>query len=273
MIVFPNCKINLGLQVIRKRSDGYHDISTAFYPIPLSDSLEIIADHSLDTPIVFTSSGLPIDGTGVSNNLCVRAFELIKKDHPGLPPVRMHLHKVIPMGAGLGGGSSDAAYTLKLIDDKFQLGISTSKLEEYALELGSDCPFFIRNKPCLATGRGEQMIALNLDLSAYSFVLIYPAIHIGTSWAFSEIVPSETNKDLSAILSQPIESWKHSLVNDFEAAVFRKHPELASVKQQLYEQGALYASLTGSGSVVYGIFSQKPLLNELFDPSFDVFIL
>ncbi|HSB94522.1 MAG TPA: 4-(cytidine 5'-diphospho)-2-C-methyl-D-erythritol kinase, partial [Flavitalea sp.] len=211
MIVFPNCKINLGLQVLRKRADGYHDISTIFYPIPLTDSLELVTDITLKDPILFTSSGIEV-GTSLEENLCVRAFRLLKSRYPELPSVRMHLHKVIPMGAGLGGGSSDAAFTLKLINQKYQLGISTGQLQDFALELGSDCPFFIENKPCFATGRGEEMQPASIDLSRYKLVLVYPGIHISTSWAFGAIDPGISHIAMDPVLSEPVNNWKNFLV-------------------------------------------------------------
>lgn len=271
MIVFPNCKINLGLQVLRKRSDGFHDISTLFYPVPLADSLEVITYKSISEPIVFTSSGLST-GTDINDNLCIKAFQLLKNEYPNLPPLRMHLHKVIPMGAGLGGGSSDAAFTLKLLNLKYQLDIPVEKLEAFALQLGSDCPFFIENKACYATGRGEDMEPAEIDLAKYSLVLVYPGIHISTPWAFNNITPAGKTADLRQIVSQPVEYWKDELFNDFENPVFKMYPQIAEIKQTLYNQGAIYSAMSGSGSVVYGIFKQKPSLEGVFDDSFRVFI-
>lgn len=257
MIVFPHCKINLGLQILRKRSDGYHDLATIFYPVALTDCLEVIADPSVQEDPEFTQTGLEI-AAGHAENLCVRAYRLLKADFPALPPCRLHLHKVIPMGAGLGGGSSDASYTLRLLNEKFQLQLTPDRLEQYAGQLGSDCAFFIHHKPCLGTGRGDQLKPLDLDLSAYAFVLVYPGIHISTPWAFSRLTPGTGHPDLETIIAGPIGEWKHQLANDFEEPVFREYPQLAAIKATLYEQGALYASLSGSGSTLFGIFQSKP---------------
>ena len=253
MILFPNCKINLGLHILRKREDGFHDLETIFYPIPLQDALEIVHHPSPATDIEFSGSGLKVEGA-LSDNICVKAYFLLKKDFPQLPPVKMHLHKTIPMGAGLGGGSADGAFTLLLINQKFNLGISKEQLIRYALQLGSDCPFFINNTPCFATGRGETMENISLDLTAYKFVLVNPGIHVNTGWGFSQLKPTAERPSLREIINQPIESWKDSLTNDFEEPVGRHHPEIAAIRQVLYQQGAVFASMTGSGSTVYGIF-------------------
>jgi 4-diphosphocytidyl-2-C-methyl-D-erythritol kinase len=255
MIVFPPAKINLGLNIVRKRTDGYHDLETIFYAIPLRDALELMIDPDLpDAPSpVFTSSGLNIDGPPEAN-ICLRAYQLLKHDYPELPPVRMHLHKVIPMGAGLGGGSSDGASTLAAINRLAGLGITQDRLLAYALALGSDCPFFLYGKPCFATGRGEIMQPVPLNLSGYGLVLVNPGIHVSTAEAFRGILPAVPAKPVSGIVQQPIGTWKDALINDFEAAIFRLHPEIGAVKQALYAAGALYASMSGSGSTVYGIF-------------------
>jgi 4-diphosphocytidyl-2-C-methyl-D-erythritol kinase len=184
----------------------------------------------------------------------------------------MHLHKVIPMGAGLGGGSSDAAFALKLFNQKYQLGISDEKLKEFALELGSDCPFFIENKACIATGRGEQLLPVNIDLSNYRLVLVYPGIHISTPWAFGAVEPGLNHISIDKVPSLPVTSWQKYLVNDFEAPVFREYPQIAEIKETLYSQGAIFASMSGSGSVVYGLFDQLPSLQDAFDKSYQVFI-
>ncbi|MEX6686598.1 4-(cytidine 5'-diphospho)-2-C-methyl-D-erythritol kinase [Danxiaibacter flavus] len=251
MIVFPNCKINLGLNIISKRSDGFHNLETVFYPLPLRDSLEIISDESGD--VSFTSSGISIPGSA-EGNLCIKAYDLLKKDFPQLPGIKMHLHKSIPIGAGLGGGSADGAYTLLLLNRKFQLAISEENLIDYALQLGSDCPFFIINKPCFATGRGEQMEPLPVDLAAYKFVIVNPQIHINTGWAFSQLSPAKPVQSVKDIVCQPVENWKASLFNDFEQPVVKQYPEIAGIKDTLYAQGAVYASMSGSGSTVYGLF-------------------
>lgn len=261
MIVFPNCKINLGLHILNKREDGYHNLETVFNPVPLNDALEIIRyPGQTGEEISFQTTGLSIEGDQ-QNNLCIKAYKLLKKDFPQLPSVQMHLHKVIPMGAGLGGGSSDGAFALQLINQKFQLGISEQQLIDYALQLGSDCPFFIINKPAFATGRGEQMTPVELNLSDYRFALINPQIHVNTGWAFSQLnLNSESHTDRpdpASIIQQPIDTWKEQLINDFEEPVADKYPVIADIKQKLYDAGAVYASMTGSGSTVFGIFHKS----------------
>lgn len=254
MLVFPNCKINLGLNILQKRGDGFHNLETLFYPISFTDILEVVNDAQSKAGIEFTATGLPVDGSG-DDNLCLKAFHLLKKDFPQLPAVKVHLHKVIPMGAGLGGGSADAAFMLKLLNDKFKLGIPADQLIKYALQLGSDCPFFIINKPCYATGRGEILEEIQLDLSAHRIVLINPGIHINTGWAFSQITPAFPKRTIKEIIQQPVNTWKDELVNDFEKAVLPVHPQIKKIKEELYQQGALYASMSGSGSTVFGIFN------------------
>lgn len=273
MIVFPNCKINLGLRILRKRTDGYHDLETLFYPLPLYDVLEGILDTGYgvrnsdnnrdESPIQFSSSGFSINGN-VDDNLCVKAYKLLKNDFAQLPPVQMHLQKTIPAGAGLGGGSADAAFTLKLLNQKFDLHLSSDQLIHYALQLGSDCPFFIINTPCLATGRGEILEQLTLDLSAYKFVIVNPAIPINTTHAFSEIIPALPEKALSQIIQQPVATWKDEVINDFEKTVFIQHPEIEAIKNQLYDGGAVYASMSGSGSTVYGVFKKETPFSHFF---------
>ena len=215
MIVFPNCKINLGLKILGKRDDGFHNLETVFYPIPFKDALEIIANTQNKNGVEFTGTGLAVDGEAI-DNLCVKAYQLLKNDFPQLPAVKIHLHKAIPMGAGLGGGSADAAFMLRLLNEKFNLNLSTPQLLNYALQLGSDCPFFISNKPCMATGRGEVLEEVAVDLSAYKIVLINPGIHINTGWAFSQL--SHFSKPLDSLkgsdgskpsdpYKQPIETW------------------------------------------------------------------
>lgn len=259
LIVFPNCKINLGLRIIRKRPDGFHDLQTIFYPLPLHDILEIIKDNTSGkrTDIAFSVSGLEIQGKP-EDNLCVQAFSLLKKDFPTLPPPAIHLHKKIPTGSGLGGGSSDAAFTLMLLNDLYHLQLSREHLVQYALTLGSDCPFFIMNEPCYAQSRGESLETIDLDLSAYTIVLVYPGIHISTAWAFSTLHPLEREKHLQDLIGLPVEQWKAVLENDFEKPVFEIYGELKEARDRLYQQGALYAGLSGSGSTLFAIFSSKP---------------
>ncbi|MBV9989547.1 MAG: 4-(cytidine 5'-diphospho)-2-C-methyl-D-erythritol kinase [Chitinophagaceae bacterium] len=252
MVSFPNCKINLGLYITRKREDGYHDLETVFYPLPLKDALEII--RRSDDEIRFTQTGLEIPGDS-SDNLCMKAYRLLKKDFPQIGGVEMHLHKKIPMGAGLGGGSADGAFTLKMLNKLFQLGLPEEQLLHYALQLGSDCPFFIRNRPCLAAGRGEAMKDIDLDFSHYRFVLVDPGIHISTAWAFASIEPRKPRYAIEDVIWLPFIEWQEDgPVNDFEPAVTKEYPEIARIKNALYKAGAMYASMTGSGSTVYAIF-------------------
>lgn len=264
MIVFPNCKINLGLNILRKRADGFHDLETVFYPLPFTDILEVTGTKAGESETTFSATGLKVDGSS-SDNLCIKACQLLKKDFPQLPAVNIHLHKAIPAGAGLGGGSADAAFMLKLLNDKFNLTLPTPKLLNYALQLGSDCPFFIINKPCFATGRGEKLEEIPVDLSAYQFVLINPRIHVNTGWAFSKVSSSLPERSVKEIINQPIPTWKDELKNDFEEAVFAAHPEVKSIKEDLYNQGAVYASMSGSGSTVFGLFDKSVPVSRNFE--------
>ena len=259
MLVFPNCKINIGLKILDKREDGYHNIETFFLPVALNDAFEIIEIEDKNNSVSFTSSGLAIDGA-TDNNLCIKAYYLLKKDFPNLPSIKMHLHKNIPMGAGLGGGSADAAFTLLLINNQFKLNLSQQQLMAYALLLGSDCPFFISNKPEIATGRGEILEPQHIDLSPYKIVLVYPSIHVNTKDAFEGLkLQKETSKlpSTTQIISQPISEWKHLLKNDFELPVFKKYPVLQQIKNSFYQHDAIYAAMSGTGSSMYGIFKKE----------------
>jgi 4-diphosphocytidyl-2-C-methyl-D-erythritol kinase len=252
--------------VVRKREDGYHDLETIFYPLPLRDALEVVkretANVKREIPendtVSLQMSGLTVQGK-TEDNLCIKAYNLLKKDFPQLGDIDLYLHKAIPMGAGLGGGSADGAFTLQALNDKFQLNISREKLLDYSLQLGSDCPFFIINKPCYATGRGELLQSIQLDLSACSFLVVHPGVHINTGWAFSQLTPAPSPQPLPEIIQQPVASWRNNLTNDFEAPVCKHHPALQAIKDALYEAGALYASMTGSGSCFYGIFPKNQL--------------
>lgn len=269
MIVFPHCKINLGLNILRKREDGFHDLETVFYPLPWTDALEIIRDPNDSGTVTFSASGLVIDGKE-EDNLCVRAWHLLKKDFPQLPAIKLHLHKDIPMGAGLGGGSSDGAFTLKLLNEKFELNIPDPVLINYAASLGSDGPFFIQDKPCFATGRGEILEPVEADLSAYHILMVNPGIHVNTGWAFSQLSPALPTKKISTIIRQPMETWKQELVNDFEGPVVHQYPAIGRIKSSLYKMGALYAAMSGSGSTVYGIFDQEIPVTPFTDPGYFV---
>jgi 4-diphosphocytidyl-2-C-methyl-D-erythritol kinase len=273
VVIFPHCKINLGLNVVRKRDDGYHDLETFFLPIPFYDCLEIIqhpgVSGSKENGIQLSHSGIPIPGEA-SQNLCVRAYHLLRQDFPGLPSIMLHLHKNIPTGAGLGGGSSDGAFTLRLLNTKFRLGISVEKLADYALSLGSDAPFFVQDKPCYGGRRGEALEPFEVNLPGYSIVLVNPGIEISTAWAFGQIVPQQRVDHIMHDLSEGNPGiWKDKLVNDFEKPVFEKYPEIKLIKEKLYAAGAAYASMSGSGSTVYGFFEGNPPEIE-FNPRYFV---
>lgn len=255
MVIFPNCKINLGLNILQKREDGYHNLETVFFPVPFYDILEIVSSNKT----YFKNTGI-LAGK-IENNLCVKAYHLLKEDFPQLPEVQMHLYKTIPIGAGLGGGSADAAFTLLLLNKKYDLNISDEKIFEYALLLGSDCPFFIKNKPVFATSRGEKMKEINLSLSGYKIIIINPRIHINTKSVFEKINPCVPLKGILEIIQQPVETWKNELVNDFEKVVFNEHPQIKKIKEKLYEHNAIYASMTGTGSTVFAIFKSTDKIN------------
>lgn len=270
MLTFPNAKINIGLNIVEKRDDGFHNIESVFYPIGLKDALEVARDKDAgDKPgIRLSSTGIAIPGSS-SANLCVKAYELISKDYP-LPPVKAHLHKVIPIGAGLGGGSADAAFFIKLLNDHFELGLAWGELHHYARQLGSDCSFFITNKPAFAEGRGDAYERIDLDLSQYTIALVYPNIHIGTAEAYSGVKPKKPSYSLEqTVLEKPVEEWRGIVHNDFEDSVFVKYPEIKAIKEKLYELGAVYSSMSGSGSSVYGIFKQEVDVKSEF-PGFNV---
>lgn len=257
MITFPPCKINLGLNILNKRQDGYHNISTCFYPVAWTDILEIIPSHTFS----FSMSGNNIPGRD-EDNLCIKAYKLLQKDF-NIPPVKIHLHKTIPTGAGLGGGSSDAAYCLRTLKQIFNLDISQQNLQSYAGEIGSDCAFFIQDKPQLGTGRGEILTDIAISLKGKFLMLLKPDIHVSTAEAYAGITPAQPEKDLQSLLEQtPLGSWKNLIQNDFENSVFKKYPQIKAIKQKLYDMGALYASMSGSGSSVFGIFSDPQQIPE-----------
>jgi 4-diphosphocytidyl-2-C-methyl-D-erythritol kinase len=261
MVLFPNAKINLGLSVIEKRSDGFHNLETVFYPIQWTDALEVIS--SGDQPISLNTSGLSVDGD-IANNLCYKAWELLAKDYT-LPNLQAHLHKVLPMGAGLGGGSADAAFMLKMINEVANLGLTNEMLSNYASKLGSDCAFFIENKPVFADGRGDHFTPIELDLSNFYFVIVMPPVTVNTAEAYSWIRPQTPKFRIQESIKLPIVKWKDYLINDFEAPVIKKHPLIGEIKNRLYSEGAIYASMSGSGASVYGIFDAKPKLSQYKD--------
>jgi len=256
MIQFPHSKINLGLNIIEKRSDGFHNIETVLYHVPLTDALEII--HAQDGIFQFQATGLDIPGK-TEHNLCIRAFHMLKTDFR-LPNVKIYLHKVIPAGSGLGGGSSDGAGTLKMLNELFDLGLGSQQLKQYARRLGSDCAFFIEDHPQFAFQKGDQLEQIEVDLAGKYIVIVIPDVHIVTEVAYGLVVPGKPVLPLKNMLGLPVEDWKDRLVNDFEKPVFEKYPVIGAIKQQLYNSRAIYASLSGSGSAVYGIFKEAPEL-------------
>ncbi|PRD56381.1 4-(cytidine 5'-diphospho)-2-C-methyl-D-erythritol kinase [Sphingobacterium gobiense] len=254
MISFANAKINIGLNIVGKRADGYHFLESVFYPFPLYDIIEITSSEpATKTTLEITGLALPVE----DNNLCLRAYHLLAEKFK-IPPVHIHLHKQIPYGAGLGGGSSDGAFVLKMLNEKFDIGLSTLQLENEAAKLGADCPFFIQNKPCYAEGIGTDLSPVPIDLSDRFLVLVKPSVNISTAEAYQQVVPHPAKDDLKEVLHLPVQDWKFYVKNDFEEGVFDKYPLIREIKLALYAQGAMYASMSGSGSAVYGIFS-KPI--------------
>lgn len=260
MLVFPNAKINIGLNIIERRSDGFHNIESVFYPVRWRDGLEMIkAEH-----FEFRTTGLPIPGDE-NNNLIIKALRLIEATS-GVAVTNsiVHLHKVIPMGAGMGGGSADGAFALQLANDLFELNLTTVELQNMARQLGSDCAFFIENKPAFCFDRGDQFHETPLNLAGKQLVIVNPNIHISTAEAYAGVQPRKWQIGLKRAILQPIETWKENIKNDFEDSLLPKYPIIEEIKQQLYAYGAVYASMTGSGSTVYGIFNEKPKLQGAF---------
>ncbi|QZT36410.1 4-(cytidine 5'-diphospho)-2-C-methyl-D-erythritol kinase [Halosquirtibacter xylanolyticus] len=267
MLYFPNAKINIGLNVISKREDGFHNLSTLFYPLQLCDGLEIV-ENGLDHTR-FTQSGLTIEGE-LTDNLVYLALLLIKERFE-IPNLDIHLHKKIPFGAGLGGGSADASFMLKALNEMFNLELNTQELIDLSVQLGSDCPFFIINTPCFATGRGEELVPTDLDLSGYRLVLVNPNIMVSTPEAFRYVTPHEPFTSLEEAILNPLPSWKGLVENDFEKSVFCQYPAIQELKTKLYQEGATYVSMSGSGSSVFGIFKNTVAWNrEVIDPSYFV---
>ncbi|MCD6111779.1 MAG: 4-(cytidine 5'-diphospho)-2-C-methyl-D-erythritol kinase [Bacteroidales bacterium] len=264
MICFPNCKINLGLKVKGKRPDGYHNIETVFYPVNLTDVLEIIPAQ--DGIFDFNITGIEIPGD-ITENLCVKAYNLLAKEYK-IPSVKIHLHKNIPIGAGLGGGSSDAAFTLILLDKIFSLNLTKNKLIEMSSQLGSDCAFFIENKPCFAYEKGNIMETINLDLKKYKFIIIKPNINISTTEAYKNIFFDDNTESLKIQINKPVETWRDNIFNDFEKYIFKSYPEIKKIKEFFYQKGAIYASMSGSGSAVYGIFEDDVNIENPFQEYF-----
>ncbi len=265
MLFFPNAKINIGLNVVQKRNDGFHNLETVFYPIDLKDALEFVEAENKETTLKTT--GIEID-SNIKNNLCYKAYSLMAEGFD-IPPLNIHLHKIIPLGAGLGGGSSDASFLIKEINKYFNLNINSAQLENLAAQIGSDCPFFIKNKPVFAYGRGEKFEEIALDLSDYYIYIIKPDVFVSTADAFSGITPKKPHQSVKDLINQPIDSWKDYIFNDFENTIFKKYPLLAEIKDSMYDMGAVYASMSGSGSAIYGIFVNQPTPNIKYNAAFN----
>lgn len=259
MIIYPRAKLNLGLNIVEKRSDGYHNLETVFYPINIHDTLEVEPSDSLRLQLY----GVPLEGD-VNENLVLKAWRLLNNDHP-LPPVNIHLHKAIPSQAGMGGGSSDGAFMLRLLNELFQLNLSNEELIKKATLLGADCPFFITDNPAYAEGIGEKLTPISLDLSLYHLLIVKPPIAVSTREAFAHITPRATEIKCREIVQQDIRTWRELLKNDFEDSIFPQYPRLKEIKEQLYQQGALYAAMSGSGSSLYGFFEKAPKLIDAWN--------
>lgn len=260
MLSFPHAKINIGLNIVRKRPDGYHDLETVFYPIPLQDVLEIRPLRGSNAPYAFQLIG-PSLGIRPEQNLVVKVYTALQEEFQ-LPPLDIYLQKRIPVGAGLGGGSSDAAFMLKALNETYDLGLSEADMEQRIARYGADCAFFISGRPAFATGIGDQLSPFDLNLKGLTFVLVKPDISVSTKEAYAHVRPHEPQHNLKLLLSQPIEQWPGRVLNDFEDSVFAAHPEIAAIKSTLYDMGAAYASMSGSGSAVYGLFRTPPMEAE-----------
>lgn len=268
---FPIAKINLGLNIVQKRSDGYHNLQTVFYPVPIQDRLEVMESGEQRTErkdCELSLTGIQVSGD-VQQNLVVRAYHLLKEDFPTLPCIRVTLHKGIPTQAGMGGGSSDCAYMIRLLNEQFALGLDDGHMMRYAARLGADCAFFILSRPCYAEGIGELLQPIDLDLSGWHIGIVRPDIPVPTKEAFSRIHPHYPAKNCRDVVLQPVETWKDDLVNDFEESVFALHPEIGQTKEQLYKTGATYAAMSGSGSALFGLFKERPdTLSQTFPDMF-----
>lgn len=266
MTEHPNCKINIGLSVVERRSDGYHNLESVFYPVGLCDDLEIERSAAFS----FSQNGIALD-CDYSDNLCVKAYRLLQSEFPHIGPVSIRLTKRIPSGAGMGGGSADAAFTLKMLNTLFGLGLNNGQLQKYAARLGADCAFFIENKPVMAKGKGDEFEEIHLDLDGYRLLLVKPDVGVSTAEAYQSIVPAPAAFDLRKLECTPMAEWRYLAVNDFEKSVFEKLPVLAHIKHDLYDGGAVYAAMSGSGSTIYGFFAKNQDITELrtdFDKRF-----
>ena len=271
MITFPVAKINLGLNVVEKRADGYHNLQTVFYPVPIMDALEIVPmsdGFPSDVDCDLKVTNITIEGDE-QRNLVVRAYHLLKADYPELPRVHAHLWKGIPTQAGMGGGSSDCGYMIRLLNETFDMGLSSEQMQQYAARLGADCAFFIENSACYAEGIGERLQPIDLDLSGWHIGVVRPDIPVPTKEAFSRIHPHYPALNCRDVVKQPVETWRDRLTNDFEESVFVLHPEIGAVKEQLYQMGATYAAMSGSGSALFGLFKDEPdALRQTFPDMF-----
>ena len=271
MITFPVAKINLGLNVVEKRADGYHNLQTVFYPVPIMDALEIVPmsdGFPSDVDCDLKVTNITIEGDE-QRNLVVRAYQLLKADFPDLPRVHAHLWKGIPTQAGMGGGSSDCGYMIRLLNETFDMGLSSEQMQQYAARLGADCAFFIESRACYAEGIGERLQPIDLDLSGWHIGVVRPDIPVPTKEAFSRIHPHYPALNCRDVVKQPVETWSNRLTNDFEESVFVLHPEIGAVKEQLYKMGATYAAMSGSGSALFGLFKDEPdALRQTFPDMF-----
>lgn len=262
MVIFPNAKINIGLSVIRKREDGFHDIESIFYPVGLCDALEYLPASKAVTSYQDTisySGQFPVKG----KDICIKLVELLRESF-SFPILRFHLHKNIPAGAGLGGGSSDAAFLLRSLNSRFGFELDQAQIGKYAGRIGSDCPFFINNKPSLVTGRGEKLQDIHLSLEGLFLVLVCPGINVSTADAYREVTPTHKSPSLQELVRETPDKWKDLIVNQFEVPVFKRYPRIKKIKEELYHLGAFYASMTGSGSAVYGLFRSEPEITGEF---------
>ncbi len=267
MLCFPNAKINIGLNIIEQRPDKFHNIETFYYPVSLSDILEIIVSENNDEPkVTLKITGMKIDGK-IEENLCYRAYKILSEDFP-LPSVKIILHKIIPSGSGLGGGSSDGGYTMTLLNKMFQLGLGSEELVRYAEKLGCDCPFFIDNKPAIGIEKGNRLKNINVNLRGCYLVIAKPNVTVSTAEAYSGIIPFQPESQIRDLIKLPISQWKNNIVNDFEKTIFKNHPEIKGIKDIMYNKGAIYTSMTGSGSAVFGIFENEISLKDTFNNMF-----
>lgn len=260
MTSFPNAKINIGLNITGKRDDGYHNIESLFYPVGVCDALEFVVKKSGDKSDELTVTGIKTD---IKDNLVIKALKILRKEY-SIPHLRIHLHKAIPAGSGLGGGSSDAAFMLRYINRYFKIGIDSKKITDIAIQIGSDCPFFIRNKPAIITGRGEFITETDFSLAGKYLLLVYPGIHISTAEAYSLVIPRNAANSIIAGIKKPVRKWREYIQNDFQDTIIHRFPLIGEIIDNIYHEGALYCSMSGSGSAVYGIFDEFPG-NNIYD--------